>query len=176
MWGIVRAFLLRDGDGNPLFFITHILDITERKRAERLIADTLAFIQKMIESSPVGIITYNANGDTVWTNEATARIVGGTVEQLKALNFRQLESWKRSGLLDAAETALANGEVTGVASIGPDHRRAHQPRFEPLRRSVEGEGGQESHRTGYRQPGNKRERRDAEGGNSYDRDKEHPDR
>jgi PAS domain-containing protein len=117
VWGIVRAFLLRDDDGNPLFFITHILDITERKRAERLIADTLAFIQKMIESSPVRIITYNANGDTVWTNEATARIVGGTVEQLKALNFRQLESWKRSGLLDAARMPSASARATRGRSI-----------------------------------------------------------
>jgi two-component system, cell cycle sensor histidine kinase and response regulator CckA len=84
-------------------------DVTERKRVERQIADTLAFIQKMIESSPVGIITYNANGDTVWTNEATARIIGGTMEQTKAQNFRRIETWKRSGLLNAAETALATG-------------------------------------------------------------------
>ena len=109
VWGIVRSFLLRDADGNPLFFITHVQDITERKRAERQIADSLAFIQKMFETSPVGIITYNASGDTVWTNEATARIVGGTVEQVKAQNFRELESWKRSGMLEAAEKALATG-------------------------------------------------------------------
>ena len=86
------------------------IDVTERKRAERRTADTLGFIQTMIGSSPVGIITYNANGDTVWTNEATTRIVGGTLEGLKAQNFRQLESWKQSGLLDAAEKALATGK------------------------------------------------------------------
>jgi PAS domain S-box-containing protein len=34
LWGIIGAFLLRGDDGAPLFFITHIQDITERKRAE----------------------------------------------------------------------------------------------------------------------------------------------
>jgi len=109
-WGVVRSSVLRDADGKPLLFITHVQDITEHKLAERRIADNLAFIQTMIETSPVGIITYNAGGDTVWTNEATARILGGTLDQLRRQNFRQLESWKRSGLLDAAEKALATGE------------------------------------------------------------------
>ena len=96
-------------DGSPCL-IGMGIDITERKRAERRTADTLAFIQTIFETSPVGIITYNAGGDTVWTNEATARIVGGTVERLKEQNFRRLESWKRSGLLEAAEKALATGK------------------------------------------------------------------
>ena len=34
LWGIVGTFLLRSDDGAPLFFITHIQDITERKQAE----------------------------------------------------------------------------------------------------------------------------------------------
>ena len=34
LWGIVGSFLLRSDDGAPLFFITHIQDITDRKRTE----------------------------------------------------------------------------------------------------------------------------------------------
>lgn len=84
-------------------------DISERKEAEHRIAESVSFIQTMIEKSPFGIITYNAEGNVVWTNETTARIVGSTIEELKKQNFRQLQSWKMSGLLDAAEKALATG-------------------------------------------------------------------
>ncbi|MFH0957643.1 MAG: PAS domain S-box protein, partial [Pseudomonadota bacterium] len=34
VWGTVRAFLLRHTDGSPHFFVTHVQDITERKKAD----------------------------------------------------------------------------------------------------------------------------------------------
>jgi PAS domain S-box-containing protein len=35
VWALVTTRLLRDGEGAPLHFLTHILDIDDRKRAER---------------------------------------------------------------------------------------------------------------------------------------------
>jgi PAS domain S-box-containing protein len=95
----------------------------ERTRAEQRSADALTFSQTILDASPVGIITYIAEGNAVSANETAARIVGTTVEQLKAQNFRQLESWRRSGLLAAAERALQSGqeqkvEVRLVTSFG----------------------------------------------------------
>jgi PAS domain S-box-containing protein len=87
------------------FFCFH-RDITERKRMEKRLLDALNYAQTIIEHSPTGIITYTAAGETVTANAAAASIVGATVEQLQANNFRQLESWRNSGLLAAAECAL----------------------------------------------------------------------
>ncbi len=85
-------------------------DITDRKRAEQAVADALKYNQTLFEASPIGILTCKASGKVVSANEACARLTGGTVEQVTALNFRQLASWQNSGLLAAADAALASGE------------------------------------------------------------------
>jgi PAS domain S-box-containing protein len=57
----------------------------------------------------VGILVYKASGQCVLANEAAARTVNATVSQLLNQNFRQLESWRNSGLLKLAEKTLATG-------------------------------------------------------------------
>jgi PAS domain S-box-containing protein len=53
--------------------------------------------------------TYSSDGRTTFVNEAMTRIIGGTKELVVSQNFRQLESWKVSGLLDDAEKTLSTG-------------------------------------------------------------------
>ncbi len=95
------------GGKTVLYSIVH--DITDRKLAEQQISDAMNYIQALFNSSSVGIITYRATGAAVSANEGAAAIVGTTVEKLKEQNFRNLESWKLSGLLDVADRALATG-------------------------------------------------------------------
>jgi PAS domain S-box-containing protein len=87
------------------------IDITDHKRAEEQTQDALNYIRTMMESSPIGIVSFKASGDVVAANEAVARMMGGTVEQLLKQNVRELEAWKKYGFLSAAEEALAtNGQ------------------------------------------------------------------
>jgi PAS domain S-box-containing protein len=85
-------------------------DITERKLAEGRITDLLSFNEKILNIAPVGILTYKVTGECVFANEIVARIVGTTVEKLTAQNFRTLDSWKKSGLFQLAERAIASAE------------------------------------------------------------------
>ncbi|HET7784405.1 MAG TPA: PAS domain S-box protein [Myxococcales bacterium] len=78
-------------------------------RSEKMVADALGYARTLLETSPVGVITYRASGEAIEANRAAAEMVGGTVEELKAGNFRKLESWKASGLLGAATEALETG-------------------------------------------------------------------
>ena len=100
-----------------------IHDITAEHKAEQQIADSLSFIKMILDSSPVGILVYKMSGECVSANRAAARIVGGTVEQLLAQNFRDIETWKRNGLLEKAETALKSekpvtGEIHHTSTFG----------------------------------------------------------
>jgi PAS domain S-box-containing protein len=74
------------------------------------LADALDLNQKMLQASAIGIVVYRASGECVFANEAIARIAGGTLDQILAGNFRQLEGWRNSGLLSLAEEALAAGQ------------------------------------------------------------------
>ena len=78
-------------------------------KAQRSAAETLAFARQVFETAPIGLVAYDAAGQCVAANEAAAAAGGATVEQLLSQNFRQIESWKRSGLLAAAEETLAGG-------------------------------------------------------------------
>jgi two-component system cell cycle sensor histidine kinase/response regulator CckA len=81
----------------------------ERTRSEKMVADALGYARTLLKTSPVGVITYRASGEVIEANRAAAEMVGATIEELKAGNFRKLESWKASGLLGAALEALATG-------------------------------------------------------------------
>ena len=79
--------------------------------AQQRMTDALEYNRVLIESSPIGIITYNAAGGVVSVNTAAAELAGGTVTQLASQNFREIESWKSSGLLSLAEQALATNRI-----------------------------------------------------------------
>jgi len=89
-------------------------DITNRMRTEKEIADALNYGRTIVETSPIGIITFDENGNAISANPAAAMIAGTTVEQLLTQNYRSLESWKRSGMLGAADSAFTSGQEKSI--------------------------------------------------------------
>ena len=93
-------------DGRPWRVVGTHTDITAIKSAQSRLADSLAFARAVLHFSPIGIITYGPDGSAVTANRAAARMIGTDVPGLLRQNFRELESWRRDGLLAAAEEAL----------------------------------------------------------------------
>ena len=93
-------------------------DITERKRAERQLAEALDLNQKMIAASTMGIAAYKASGECVFANEALARTVGGSLSEVLQGNFRHMKAWQESGLLRLAEEALSQGQARSAEGFG----------------------------------------------------------
>ncbi len=86
------------------------VEVTLRE-LERRSAESTEYKQLMIDHSPLGIATYDAeSGACVSANGAVAKIIGTTLEKAQGQNFRQLESWQTSGLLKTAEDVLSDGE------------------------------------------------------------------
>jgi PAS domain S-box-containing protein len=108
-WGYLAGAPL--APGRPGLGILWLLeDVSERVEAQLDLAEVLSLNQKLIASSPTAILLYRAaDGACVLVNEAAGRILDGTSEQLLQQNFRRLQSWKESGLREAAERALATG-------------------------------------------------------------------
>ncbi len=83
--------------------------ITDRRQVEERLHDLLDLNQKLVGATNLGILAYRADGPCVLANKAAARIIGGTVQQARSMNFHHIQSWKASGLLAAAEKTLADG-------------------------------------------------------------------
>ena len=85
-------------------------DISERKKAEQHLAETLDLNRTMIAASAVGISAHQASGPCVFANEALARMVNGSVDLLLQQDFREIKSWQNSGLLALALATLGDGQ------------------------------------------------------------------
>jgi len=96
-------------------------DISARKANERALnealreqqafagslRDALSFSQTVLLESPVGLGIYKATGDCVLANDAYAALVGASRVQLESQNFFKIQSWQRTGMLDACLRTLA---------------------------------------------------------------------
>ncbi|MDH5410424.1 MAG: PAS domain S-box protein, partial [Alphaproteobacteria bacterium] len=141
MTWLVNLFPIRGASGNLANVGAIAMDITERKQAEEDLAhlnehleqrveeqmhevrEAYQFNDQVISTSPVGISLYDPDGHCIIANEAVAEMIGATREQALAQNWLTIESWRRNGLRDAAESALVEGarkrlEVSLVSTFG----------------------------------------------------------
>ncbi|HUW39797.1 MAG TPA: PAS domain-containing protein [Rectinemataceae bacterium] len=71
--------------------------------------ELLEYARNLIDAVPVGLVTYDLFGQCVSANRAATRILGLNLEQLLSQNFRAIDSWASSGMLETAETTLSTG-------------------------------------------------------------------
>jgi PAS domain S-box-containing protein len=76
IWADISTVLLRDNKRKPLYFITTIQDITERKQAEESLRESENRYQTLAEISPVGIFRTDAEGSTTYVNPRWCQISG----------------------------------------------------------------------------------------------------
>ncbi|WP_414469965.1 PAS domain S-box protein [Methanobacterium sp. ACI-7] len=98
-----------DENNKPIRMFGVIQDITERKMIEQRISEALDFNQRIISASPIGIAVYDKSGQCIMANKAAAKIIGSTYKEFMNQNYNFLQSWKISGLYDAARNVMENG-------------------------------------------------------------------
>jgi len=95
------------------------------RESDQRISDALEFSQSILNTSSIGILTYDAAGQCVFANKAAAEIAGTNVAGLLAQNFHHIEAWKRAGMFEVALRALDTGteqqiETHVVTTFGKD--------------------------------------------------------
>lgn len=109
---------------NEIVSINEHLEKTVTDRTVEL-QDSLEFIREIFDNSSSGMAAYDPSGQCVMANEAMASIIGATLEGVLRQNYHNTESWKKSGLYDAAQAAIHNNESRWidahvVTSFGKD--------------------------------------------------------
>jgi len=105
-WLETRLTPIRDAQGAVAAVMGVSRDITRRKHAEQELADALDLNRKMLAAATTGIAAFKASGECLFANEALARILSTSLARVLQANFRRIESWRESGLLQTAEEVL----------------------------------------------------------------------
>ena len=78
IWALVSSSLLRDSSGQPVHFITHILNITGRQQQQ----EQLKFFGSIVESANDAIIGKTSDGIVVSWNQGAERLYGYRAEEM----------------------------------------------------------------------------------------------
>ncbi len=92
--------------GDVEFYSTIIRDISERKKAEIALLEASELNEKIISESPIGLAIYDQTGQCIEANTSIAEMINASREQVLAQNYKNIESWKGCGLLDAANKCI----------------------------------------------------------------------
>jgi PAS domain S-box-containing protein len=85
VWGLVSSSLLRDPAGRPMYFVTQIQDITQRKLAEEELRESESRYRGFVENALVGIGIADGNR-IVYANRVLLDIFGyDTLERFTAV-------------------------------------------------------------------------------------------
>lgn len=91
--------------------------------SNKIISSNFNFFKDVFFNSSIGMGVCSISGQLLETNEAMCQLAGASREELLIQNFYHLDSWKKSGLLDAAIEAVKcskqkNHEATLTTSFG----------------------------------------------------------
>lgn len=89
IWGSVRTLLKRDENGNPLYFITHVQNITERKKSEEEIQTSEKKFRAIFENSVVPKSLTKFDG-SLQVNNALCQMLGYSKEELSHLTWQEI--------------------------------------------------------------------------------------
>jgi PAS domain S-box-containing protein len=113
LWGQVSSSLVRDTAGKPLYFISHVQDITERKRIEEALRRSEEHFRALTENSLDGVIVVDKKGIITYVSPSIERVMGYKPEELigeSGFNFIALADLPRA-VIDFGKAVLITDSI-----------------------------------------------------------------
>jgi len=110
IWVLLSTSLVRDGRDTPLYFVSQVQDITDRKRAEEALADALKERESIMETVPDILYLLDLGGNLGRWNRRLEIVTGFSHSELRgrsALEFFPEED--RAIIAEAIRTAFDQG-------------------------------------------------------------------
>ncbi|QAZ69327.1 sensor histidine kinase [Solidesulfovibrio carbinolicus] len=90
VWITLTVSLVRDDDGEPLYFISVIAEITDRKMAEAAARDNAAAVRELLDAASDRVIVADTSGRILAVNAAAAAGIGQPNEALAGRTFAEI--------------------------------------------------------------------------------------
>ena len=88
VWVRVRPSLVRDAWGSPQYFVVHMEDITERRRAEEALRDSEERFRIMADGCPTIMWVTGADGGIRFINRAWRNLLGTSYEEMEGSKWQ----------------------------------------------------------------------------------------
>jgi PAS domain S-box-containing protein len=112
-WFRANGTRLANPDGKPRFMaVAH--DITERKQAEEALRLSEERYRVQFDRASEGILTFSPEGDILEVNESMARMHGYTIEEMRNLSLKDLNTPETSRLSPERLRRLMAGETLTI--------------------------------------------------------------
>jgi two-component system sensor histidine kinase/response regulator len=113
IWARLKISLVRDFDGEPLYFITHVENITDRKHAAEMIRQSQEKYRRLVANLPDVTWTSAVDGRTTHISPNVEAVYGFTSEEICE---RGEELW--FGRIDPADVELVKAAFEGLFARG----------------------------------------------------------
>ncbi|HEX2739427.1 MAG TPA: PAS domain S-box protein, partial [Rubrobacter sp.] len=127
VWVRDEATLVRDEDGNPLYWLGVQYDITEQKRTEEDLRSSEERFRVTFEQAAVGIVQVGLDGEWLRYNDKLCDILGYTPEELETVSVFDLISPEDVEKDYDRGVSMLAGEISNYSEekliVGKDGRR-----------------------------------------------------
>jgi diguanylate cyclase (GGDEF)-like protein/PAS domain S-box-containing protein len=90
VWVNLSVSVVRDEAGAPLYFVSQIEDITERRRGQDALREAEDRFRSAFDEAPIGMAITTLEGGFLRVNKAMCEITGYSREQLEATTWRSV--------------------------------------------------------------------------------------
>jgi PAS domain S-box-containing protein len=110
VWVHIASSLVRDSQGEPLYFISQIQDITARKKAEEALRESEHRFRQVVETLPQLVWTAGPDGGCDFLSRQCAEYTGIPADELLSLGWLyQVHPDDQASLVHAWQAAVATG-------------------------------------------------------------------
>lgn len=112
IWVFLEVSIIRNNEGEPLYFVTQLQDISERKRIYETLRQSEELFKKAFSFAPIGMSLVDMKGNFLQVNSAWCESIGYSEEELVDMNFKDVT---HPGDLEASQQQLlkiTNKEIT----------------------------------------------------------------
>src|ERR687890_897203 len=90
VWASLSVSLVRDSEGEPLYFVSQIQDVTERKRVESALRESEQRFRGSFESAATGMALVGTDGRFLRVNRSLCEILGYPERELLGKTFQEI--------------------------------------------------------------------------------------
>src|SRR5215211_3598274 len=90
VWASLSVSLVRDSEGEPLYFVSQIQDVTERKKFESALRESEQRFRGSFERAATGMALVGTDGRFLRVNRSLCEILGYTERELLGKTFQEI--------------------------------------------------------------------------------------